>query len=155
MEFIRGMRARLTCSMLDFLEIQLILGIRMPAGSLNLLFGATNGRRTPNSGARSYLVFKPNMLFPATKPNVRTFKSDSATATVTLRFRQRQRRGTTGYNPPSISGSTAGLTTDPPTATITPTDGSKMVGRDRRGAPLTLRSCAPQPPPCGGTLLFN
>src|SRR5262245_21000269 len=28
------------------------------------LFGATNGSRTPGSGARSYFVFKPNMLFP-------------------------------------------------------------------------------------------
>src|SRR6266403_4976198 len=31
----------------------------------NALFGATAGSRTPNSGARSYFVFKPNMLFPA------------------------------------------------------------------------------------------
>ena len=38
------------------------------AASLNLynaLFGATAGSRTPNTGARSYFVFKPNMLFPA------------------------------------------------------------------------------------------
>src|SRR5438093_1825567 len=31
----------------------------------NSLFGATNGSRTPNTSARSYFVFKPNMLFPA------------------------------------------------------------------------------------------
>src|SRR6266513_162655 len=31
----------------------------------NALFGATAGSRTPNTGARSYFVFKPNMLFPA------------------------------------------------------------------------------------------
>jgi type II secretory pathway pseudopilin PulG len=31
----------------------------------NALFGAINGGRTPASGARSYFVFKPNMLFPA------------------------------------------------------------------------------------------
>jgi prepilin-type N-terminal cleavage/methylation domain-containing protein len=31
----------------------------------NALFGATNGSRTPNTGAKSYFVFKPNMLFPA------------------------------------------------------------------------------------------
>jgi general secretion pathway protein G len=31
----------------------------------NSLFGATNGSRTPASGARSYFVFKPNMLSPA------------------------------------------------------------------------------------------
>ena len=31
----------------------------------NALFGATAGSRTPNAGARSYFVFKPNMLFPA------------------------------------------------------------------------------------------
>src|SRR5207247_1189962 len=31
----------------------------------NALFGATAGSRTPNSGVRSYFVFKPNMLFPA------------------------------------------------------------------------------------------
>src|SRR6266404_5842423 len=30
----------------------------------NALFGATAGSRTPNTGARSYFVFKPNMLFP-------------------------------------------------------------------------------------------
>jgi prepilin-type N-terminal cleavage/methylation domain-containing protein len=30
----------------------------------NSLFGATNGSRTPASGARSYFVFKPNMLSP-------------------------------------------------------------------------------------------
>src|SRR5436189_4373705 len=28
----------------------------------NLLFGATNGSRTPDPGKRSYFVFKPNML---------------------------------------------------------------------------------------------
>jgi prepilin-type N-terminal cleavage/methylation domain-containing protein len=31
----------------------------------NALFGATAGSRTPSPGARSYFVFKPNMLFPA------------------------------------------------------------------------------------------
>src|SRR5205823_9250683 len=31
----------------------------------NALFGATAGSRTPNTGARSYFLFKPNMLFPA------------------------------------------------------------------------------------------
>ena len=31
----------------------------------NALFGATAGSRTPNTVARSYFVFKPNMLFPA------------------------------------------------------------------------------------------
>ncbi len=30
----------------------------------NALFGATAGSRTPNTNARSYFVFKPNMLFP-------------------------------------------------------------------------------------------
>ena len=30
----------------------------------NALFGATNGSRTPASGAKSYFVFRPNMLFP-------------------------------------------------------------------------------------------
>jgi type II secretory pathway pseudopilin PulG len=30
----------------------------------NALFGATAGSRTPNTGAKSYFVFKPNMLFP-------------------------------------------------------------------------------------------
>ena len=30
----------------------------------NALFGSTAGSRTPNTGARSYFVFKPNMLFP-------------------------------------------------------------------------------------------
>ena len=31
----------------------------------NALFGATAGSRTPNTGAKSYFVFRPNMLFPA------------------------------------------------------------------------------------------
>jgi hypothetical protein len=31
----------------------------------NALFSATSGSRTPDSGARSYFVFKPNMLSPA------------------------------------------------------------------------------------------
>jgi type II secretory pathway pseudopilin PulG len=31
----------------------------------NALFGATAGSRTPNTGARSYFIFKPNMLVPA------------------------------------------------------------------------------------------
>src|SRR5262245_32475311 len=31
----------------------------------NSLFGATNGSRTPDAGARSYFVFKPNMLYPS------------------------------------------------------------------------------------------
>src|SRR5207237_4216175 len=30
----------------------------------NSLFGTTSGSRTPNTGARSYFVFKPNMLSP-------------------------------------------------------------------------------------------
>jgi prepilin-type N-terminal cleavage/methylation domain-containing protein len=31
----------------------------------NALFGATNGSRNPDSGTRSYFVFKPNMLSPS------------------------------------------------------------------------------------------
>ncbi|SRR6266542_4310577 len=31
----------------------------------NVLFGATNGSRTPNAGARSYFTFKPNQLSPS------------------------------------------------------------------------------------------
>ena len=40
----------------------------------NALFGATNGSRTPDTGKKSYFIFKPNMLFsgrPVAKRAVR------------------------------------------------------------------------------------
>ena len=43
----------------------------------NALFGATNGSRTPASGARSYFLFKPNMLFPADQTQNCTIHSGS------------------------------------------------------------------------------
>jgi type II secretory pathway pseudopilin PulG len=78
----------------------------------NLLFGATNGSRTPDPGKRSYFVFKPNMLNPADQTQPVLFIHDpfgnsygystiqAATGDITK-----------GYNPTFDLWSTAGLTT--------------------------------------------
>jgi type II secretory pathway pseudopilin PulG len=112
----------------------------------NALFGATNGGRTPNTGARSYFVFKPNMLFPADQTqNVQyiqdPFGNSYGYSTLYANYLDWQNyldcvsRGGTctpptcaqpsapGYNATFDLWSTAGLTTDPPpsgTDTITP-----------------------------------
>src|SRR6267143_2328374 len=86
----------------------------------NLLFGATNGSRTPNSGARSYFVFKPNMLFPADQnQNVQYIQDPFGNSYGYSTIQAATGNTTTGYNPTFDLWSTAGLTTDPPTATIT------------------------------------
>jgi type II secretory pathway pseudopilin PulG len=88
----------------------------------NALFGATAGSRTPNTGARSYFVFRPNMLFPADQgQNVQyiqdPFGNSYGYSTI------QAAGGTGGYNPTFDLWSTASLTSDPPTTgtdTVTP-----------------------------------
>jgi type II secretory pathway pseudopilin PulG len=84
----------------------------------NSLFGATSGSRSPNTGARSYFVFKPNMLSPDDQTlNVQyirdPFRNSYGYSTI------QAATGTGGYNPTFDLWSTSGLTTDPPTATVT------------------------------------
>ena len=81
----------------------------------NALFGATNGSRTPNTGAKSYFVFKPNMLSPADQTqNVQfirdPFGNSYGYSTILAAT------GSGGYNPTFDLWSTAGLTTNPPSA---------------------------------------
>jgi general secretion pathway protein G len=88
----------------------------------NALFGATAGSRTPNTGARSYFVFKPSMLFPADQgQNVQyiqdPFGNSYGYSTI------QAAGGNGGYNPTFDLWSTASLTSDPPTIgtdTVTP-----------------------------------
>jgi prepilin-type N-terminal cleavage/methylation domain-containing protein len=87
----------------------------------NLLFGATNGSRMPNSGARSYFVFKPNMLYPADQTqNVQyiqdPFGNSYGYSTVYRHDLDSGVPPTRGYNPTFDLWSTAGLTSSPPTA---------------------------------------
>jgi prepilin-type N-terminal cleavage/methylation domain-containing protein len=78
----------------------------------NALFGATSGSRTPNSGARSYFVFKPNMLFPADQtqnvqyirdPFGNSYGYSTANESDPIK----------GYNPTFDLWSTTGLTATP------------------------------------------
>jgi type II secretory pathway pseudopilin PulG len=76
----------------------------------NALFGATSGSRTPNSGARSYFVFKPNMLSPADQTlNVQYIRDPFGNS---YGYSTIQETGNTaaGYNPTFDLWSTAGLT---------------------------------------------
>src|SRR6266480_5661889 len=73
------------------------------------LFGATSGSRTPNTGARSYFVFKPNMLSPDDQTlNVQytrdPFRNSYGYSTI------QAATGTGGYNPTFDLWSTNGLT---------------------------------------------
>jgi type II secretory pathway pseudopilin PulG len=90
----------------------------------NLLFGATNGSRTPNAGARSYFVFKPSMLSPIDQTQPVLFIRDPFGNSYGYSTIQAATGDTTkGYNPTFDLWSTVGLTTDPPstgTDTITP-----------------------------------
>jgi prepilin-type N-terminal cleavage/methylation domain-containing protein len=90
----------------------------------NSLFGATNGSRTPDAGARSYFVFKPNMLSPADQTQRVLYIRDPFGYSYGYSTIQAATGDTTkGYNPTFDLWSTAGLTTDPPpsgTDTITP-----------------------------------
>jgi prepilin-type N-terminal cleavage/methylation domain-containing protein len=89
----------------------------------NVLFGATAGSRT-NTGARSYFVFRPNMLFPADQTQPVLYIQDPFGNSYGYSTIQAATSNTTkGYNPTFDLWSTAGLTTNPPssgTDTITP-----------------------------------
>jgi type II secretory pathway pseudopilin PulG len=81
----------------------------------NSLFGATNGSRTPASGARSYLVFKPNMLNPSDQTVNVHYIRDPFGNSYGYSTAQAANPGsnTLGYNPTFDLWSTAGLTTPP------------------------------------------
>jgi prepilin-type N-terminal cleavage/methylation domain-containing protein len=90
-----------------------------PAASLDLynaLFGATNGSRTPNVGARSYFVFKPNMLSPADQTqNVQYIKDPfgNSYGYSTINNPIANPSPTPGYNPTFDLWSTAGVAPSP------------------------------------------
>ncbi len=76
------------------------------------LFGATNGSRTPNSGARSYFVFKPNMLSPADQTqNVQYIRDPFGNSYGYSTIQAATGTSTVGYNPTFDLWSTSGLTT--------------------------------------------
>jgi type II secretory pathway pseudopilin PulG len=83
----------------------------------NLLFGATNGSRTPNAGARSYFVFKPNMLSPADQTqNVQYIQDPFGNSYGYSTIQAATGDSTKGYNPTfdlwSTAGTTSGSATD-------------------------------------------
>src|SRR5438034_5723247 len=83
----------------------------------NLLFGATNGSRTPNAGARSYFVFKPNMLSPGDQTQNVLYIRDPFGYSYGYSTIQAATGDTTkGYNPTFDLWSTCGLTNSPPSA---------------------------------------
>src|SRR6266480_1592312 len=88
------------------------------------LFGATNGSRTPNSGARSYFVFKPNMLSPADQTqNVQYIRDPFGNSYGYSTIQAATGTSTVGYNPTFDLWSTAGYTpAASPTPTPTPQD---------------------------------
>ena len=88
----------------------------------NALFGATNGSRTPNTGARSYMVFKPNMLFPADQTqNVQYIQDPFGNSYGYSTIQAATQDTTKGYNPTFDLWSTSGLTANPGNPdTITP-----------------------------------
>ena len=78
----------------------------------NALFGATAGSRTPNTGARSYFVFKPNMLFPADQTQTVQYIQDPFGSSYGYSTIQAATQDTTkGYNPTFDLWSTASGTT--------------------------------------------
>ena len=80
----------------------------------NLLFGATNGSRTPDAGKRSYFVFKPNMLSPTDQTQPVLFIRDPFGNSYGYSTIQAATGDTTkGYNPTFDLWSTSGLTTNP------------------------------------------
>ena len=83
----------------------------------NALFGATGGSRTPSSGARSYFVFKPNMLFPADQTqNVQYIQGPFGNSYGYSTIQAATGDTTKGYNPTFDLWSTCGLTSSPPSA---------------------------------------
>jgi type II secretory pathway pseudopilin PulG len=88
----------------------------------NSLFGATNGSRTPASGARSYFTFKPNMLSPVDQSQSVQYIRDPFGNSYGYSTAN-QANSSKGYNPTYDLWSTAGLTANPPTSgtdTLTP-----------------------------------
>ncbi|PYJ06244.1 MAG: hypothetical protein DME95_01600 [Verrucomicrobia bacterium] len=82
----------------------------------NALFGATNGSRTPNAGARSYFVFKPNMLSPADQTqNVQYIRDPfgNSYGYSTIDNPVANPSPTPGYNPTFDLWSTAGVAPSP------------------------------------------
>jgi type II secretory pathway pseudopilin PulG len=80
----------------------------------NALFGATAGSRTPNTGARSYFVFKPNMLFPADQTQTVQYIQDpfgNSYGYSTIDNPVANPNPTPGYNPTFDLWSTGGGTT--------------------------------------------
>jgi type II secretory pathway pseudopilin PulG len=80
----------------------------------NALFGATAGSRTPNTGARSYFVFKPNMLFPADQTQTVQYIQDpfgNSYGYSTIDNPVANSIPTPGYNPTFDLWSTGGGTT--------------------------------------------
>jgi type II secretory pathway pseudopilin PulG len=86
------------------------------------LFGsATRGSRTAASGAKSYFVFKPNMLSPSDQTQNVQYIRDPFGNSYGYSTAY-QKNPATGYNPTFDLWSTAGLTANPPasgTDTIT------------------------------------
>ena len=85
---------------------------------LYIQLSGTNADRTPITGARSYFAFKPNQLSPSDQAQPVQFIRDPfgnsyGYSTIIAAG------GTGGYNPTYDLWSTAGLTTTPPTATVT------------------------------------
>jgi prepilin-type N-terminal cleavage/methylation domain-containing protein len=77
----------------------------------NSLFGATNGSRTPNTGARSYFVFKPNMLSPTDQTlNVQYIRDPFGNSYGYSTIQAATGNTSVGYNPTFDLWSTAGLT---------------------------------------------
>ena len=83
----------------------------------NALFGATGGSRTPSSGARSYFVFKPNMLFPPDQTqNVQYIQDPFGNSYGYSTIQAATGDTTKGYNSSFDLWSTCGLTSSPPSA---------------------------------------
>ena len=78
----------------------------------NALFGATAGSRTPNTNARSYFVFKPNMLFPADQNQSVKYIKDPFGNSYGYSTKMAV-SGTGGYNPTFDLWSTAGVAPSP------------------------------------------
>ena len=77
----------------------------------NALFGATNGSRTPDTGAKSYFVFKPNMLSPADQTqNVQFIRDPFGNSYGYSTIQAATGNTTVGYNPTFDLWSTTGLT---------------------------------------------
>ena len=82
----------------------------------NALFGATAGSRTPNTGAKSYFVFKPNMLFPADQNRNVQYIQDpfgNSYGYSTINNPVANPSPTPGYNPTFDLWSTAGAAPSP------------------------------------------